>query len=98
MSTKATSGKSRSRAGKRSDQQLYPHREVIEGGRSTRIKHKLGTDLVVVSLNSPEGNTVFGEVVVEDKETVVVRPGFYSRYHDEWVDIKGKVVVFITFA
>jgi len=98
MSTKAISKKSRSPQGKRSSQQLYPHREIIEGGGSHTIKHKLGTDLIVVSMNMTDGSSALGQVVVKDKETVVVRPGFFSKEKNRWVDIKGKVVVYITFA
>jgi hypothetical protein len=98
MSTKATSGKSRSRMGRKSSQQIYPHREIIEGGGSHTIRHKLGTDLIVVSLNLMDGSSAMGRVVVNDKETVVVRPGFFSAAHNRWVDIKEKVVVYITFA
>lgn len=98
MSTKAASGKSRKREGQRSNQQIYPHREIVEGGGSHKIKHKLGTDLVVVSMNMVDGSSALGQVVVEDKATIVVRPGFFSQEKNQWVDIKGKVVVYITFA
>ncbi len=48
---------------------------------------------VVVSMNSPEGHSVFGSVAIEDPNYIVVRPGFFSATQDRWVDIRGKVVV-----
>lgn len=98
MSTKVTSGKSRKREGQRSSEQLYPHRQIIEGGGSHTIKHKLNSDLIVVSLNMTDGSSAMGQVVVQDKETIVVRPGFFSQAKNRWIDIKEKVVVYITFA
>jgi hypothetical protein len=92
MSTKATSKKSRKTPGG-ARKERSSHRAVIEGGKSSRITHKLGTMNLVVSLTSPEGYSVFGSVAIEDPNYIVVRPGFYSSSQDRWVDIRGKVIV-----